>query len=100
MGYPHRLKGEEIPLMARVLAVSDAFDAMTSSRNYRKAMSPSRAAKILRDGVGLQWDARVVEACLEWIDEKILFLANGMTENRNYANPGRLLSQALRTVQF
>jgi HD-GYP domain-containing protein (c-di-GMP phosphodiesterase class II) len=100
MGYPHRLKGEEIPLMARVLAVSDAFDAMTSSRIYRKAMSPSRAAEILCDGVGLQWDARVVEACLEWIDEKILFLANGMTENRNYANPGRLLSQALRTVQF
>jgi HD-GYP domain-containing protein (c-di-GMP phosphodiesterase class II) len=99
-GYPHRLKGEEIPLMARVLAVSDAFDAMTSSRIYRTAMSPSRAAEILRDGAGIQWDAQVVEACLEWIDEKILVLANGMTENRNYANPGRLLSQALRTVQF
>jgi HD-GYP domain-containing protein (c-di-GMP phosphodiesterase class II) len=100
MGYPHKLKGEEIPLMARVLAVSDAFDAMTSSRIYRTAMSPSRAAEILRDGAGIQWDARVVEACLEWIDEKVLVLANGMTENRNYANPGRLLSQALRTVQF
>lgn len=99
-GYPHRLRGEEIPLMARVLAVSDAYDAMTSSRIYRMAMSPSRAAEILRDGAGVQWDARVVEACLEWIDEKILVLANGSNENRNYANPGRLLSQALRTVQF
>lgn len=64
-GYPHGLTGPEIPLMARILAVADAFDAMTSSRTYRAAMSAERAREVLSEGSGCQWDAEVVAAFLE-----------------------------------
>jgi len=63
-GYPDRLAGEAIPIGARILAVADAFDAMTSDRPYREGMAVERAAGILRDGGGFQWDARIVEAFL------------------------------------
>lgn len=63
-GYPRGLKGTEIPLGARVIAVVDAFDAMTSDRPYRPAMSVERAAWELRAGRGKQWDPRVVDAFL------------------------------------
>ena len=61
-GYPHQLKGQQIPLMARILAVADAFDAMTSDRPYRDGMPMDRAASILREGSGSQWDPQVVAA--------------------------------------
>lgn len=61
-GYPHGLVGDQIPLMARILAVADGFDAMTSNRPYRPGMPLAKAEAILRDGAGKQWDARVVAA--------------------------------------
>ncbi len=61
-GYPHRLAGNEIPIMARIVAVADAFDAMASNRPYREGLSDEEIDSILRDGAGVQWDARVVEA--------------------------------------
>ena len=61
-GYPHGLAGEAIPLLARVLAVADAFDAMSTARPYREAMPPHRVEEILAAGAGTQWDARIVEA--------------------------------------
>jgi HD-GYP domain-containing protein (c-di-GMP phosphodiesterase class II) len=61
-GYPHGLSGEEIPMMARILAAADAFDAMTSSRTYRAAMSEDRAREILNEGSGTQWDTDVISA--------------------------------------
>jgi HD-GYP domain-containing protein (c-di-GMP phosphodiesterase class II) len=61
-GYPSGLVGEEIPLGARILAVADAFDAMSSSRPYRKRLSHQQIDDIFRKGAGKQWDARVVEA--------------------------------------
>lgn len=63
-GYPDGLKGEKIPLGARIVAVSDAFDAMTTDRPYRNAMPDDEAVAILRDGAGSQWDPRIVEAFL------------------------------------
>ena len=63
-GYPHRLSGPEIPFGARVIAVADSFDAMTSDRPYRRAMRPDTAAAILREGRGSQWDPAVVDAFL------------------------------------
>jgi HD-GYP domain-containing protein (c-di-GMP phosphodiesterase class II) len=68
-GYPHHLKGEEIPLMARILAVADAYDAMTRSRVYRTAMSLTDACRILREGRNTQWDPKAVDACLAWLGE-------------------------------
>ena len=67
-GYPHGIVGEKIPLQARILAVADAFDAMTSSRTYRAAMSEDKARAILIDGAGTQWDADVVDAFLKVAD--------------------------------
>lgn len=61
-GYPDRLVGEQIPLMARILAVADAFDAMGSDRPYRGGMPLEQIERILNDGAGTQWDARVVRA--------------------------------------
>jgi HD-GYP domain-containing protein (c-di-GMP phosphodiesterase class II) len=65
-GYPDRLVGEAIPLGARIMAVADAYDAMTSARPYRPAKSPAEALAIMTAGAGRQWDARVVAAlCAE-----------------------------------
>jgi len=60
-GYPGRLRGEEIPLQARVAAVADAYDAMTSDRPYRKGMPEQKVEEIFRKGAGKQWDAQVIE---------------------------------------
>ena len=61
-GYPHKLAGEQIPLSARIVAVADAYDAMSSDRPYRKGMPDSKVDEIFRAGAAQQWDARVVEA--------------------------------------
>ena len=61
-GYPHNLRGEAIPDGARVLAVADTFDAMTSSRSYRPAMSPLRAIGLIVEEAGVQFDGDVVRA--------------------------------------
>lgn len=61
-GYPDGLKGEEIPLSARILAVADGFDAMSSTRPYRRRMTPLAIDQILKKGAGTQWDRQVVEA--------------------------------------
>jgi HD-GYP domain-containing protein (c-di-GMP phosphodiesterase class II) len=63
-GYPLGLRGEQIPLEARILAVADAYEAMTSARPYSAAMSPEDAAAELGRCSGTQFDARVVEALL------------------------------------
>ncbi|MDY3552137.1 HD domain-containing protein [Gemmata sp. JC717] len=61
-GYPDALKGEEIPLTARVVAVADAFDAMTSDRPYRAGMPAARAFAELQAGAGTHFDPACVEA--------------------------------------
>jgi HD-GYP domain-containing protein (c-di-GMP phosphodiesterase class II) len=61
-GYPKGLKGEEIPLSARIIAVADAFDAMTNDRPYRKALSVEEALEEIRKNSGTQFDPKVVEA--------------------------------------
>lgn len=70
-GYPHRLKATEIPFGARVIAVADSFDAMTSDRPYRSGMSVSKAVSILREGRGIQWDAHVVDAFVRSIADRL-----------------------------
>jgi len=63
-GYPQGISGGRIPLGARILAVADAFEAMTSHRPYRRAMHPTQATAILKKGMGKQWDAEVLKAFL------------------------------------
>lgn len=61
-GYPLGLKGEQIPLVARIVAVADAYDAMVTDRPYRRGMAPEVALAELRRFAGTQFDAHVVEA--------------------------------------
>jgi putative nucleotidyltransferase with HDIG domain len=61
-GYPHGLKGDEIPLMARVITVADTFDAMTHNRTYQDAMDGAYALRLLRTMSGKKFDERAVEA--------------------------------------
>jgi HD-GYP domain-containing protein (c-di-GMP phosphodiesterase class II) len=61
-GYPEHLKGNDIPLIARIIAVADTFDAMTSDRPYRKAKSDQEAIDELVNNAATQFDGDVVEA--------------------------------------
>lgn len=63
-GYPQGLKGENIPLLSRILSVADAYDAMVNNRAYRKAMSKEAAVEELKKNAGTQFDPRMVEAFL------------------------------------
>src|SRR5262249_50768896 len=61
-GYPRCVKGEDIPIGARILSVVDCFDALTSDRPYRRAMTEEAAFGILRERSGTMYDPRVVES--------------------------------------
>jgi len=67
-GYPDRLRGEEIPLGARIVAVCDAYEAMTANRSYRAAVSHELACAELRRSAGTQFDPDVVEVFLAEIE--------------------------------
>jgi putative nucleotidyltransferase with HDIG domain len=75
-GYPDQLKGEEIPLLARVSAIADAFDAMTSSRSYRDAMPFEEAYNRIIKGQGSQFDPILVEKFKKIYPEWIKFHQN------------------------
>jgi HD-GYP domain-containing protein (c-di-GMP phosphodiesterase class II) len=70
-GYPDRLMGDEIPKLARILHVADAFEAMTADRPYRKALSTEQALGELRKFAGVQFDPEVVDAFVRtsWADD-------------------------------
>ena len=59
-GYPEGLKGEEIPLAARIVAIADTYHALISDRPYRKGLSVEKACKILEEGAGIQWDKELI----------------------------------------
>jgi putative nucleotidyltransferase with HDIG domain len=75
-GYPDKLAGEQIPFEARILAVADAFDAMSNNRPYRNRLSLAQIDRILKEGRAVQWDPQVIDALyacrsdLEAIGEK------------------------------
>lgn len=69
-GYPLNLTGEEIPLACRILALADAFDAMTNDRPYRKAMSYEDAIAELRKCAGTQFDPALTESFIEMLTEE------------------------------
>jgi diguanylate cyclase (GGDEF)-like protein/PAS domain S-box-containing protein/putative nucleotidyltransferase with HDIG domain len=61
-GYPDKLKGEKIPLSARIISVADAYDTMTAQRPYREAISPQEAMKEMERCSGTQFDPKLIEA--------------------------------------
>jgi len=68
-GYPDGLRGDEIPITARILTLADSFDAMREDRNYRKAMTRDQAVGLLNEGSGTVFDPNVVRAFLDHLDE-------------------------------
>ena len=58
-GYPDKLKGEEIPLEARIMAIADVYDALVSKRVYKESMSFEEADRIIMEGMGTQFDAKL-----------------------------------------
>jgi HD-GYP domain-containing protein (c-di-GMP phosphodiesterase class II) len=70
-GYPDGLRGEEIPLGSRIVLACDAYDAMTSPRPYRDALTHEQAVAELIAGTGTQFDARIVDALLGYLDDRM-----------------------------
>ena len=68
-GYPNGLKGEDIPIGGRIIAIVDVFDALTSNRPYRRAMSCDEAMEILSEGAGKQFDPALVQCFLKVLPE-------------------------------
>ena len=75
-GYPSGLRGHEIPLGARILAVADGFDAMASSRPYRAALATEVVIAELRRGRGTQWDATAIDTLLYLVDRRRIIFGN------------------------
>lgn len=69
-GYPESLEGDEIPLGARIITVADSFDAMTTNRSYRKALSIDEAIERLEAGAGSQFDPEIVRIFVRHIRKK------------------------------
>lgn len=70
-GYPYGLKAEAIPIEARIVAVADTYDALTSDRPYRKACSPAEARSVLIEEAGYRLDARAVRALFSALDDQV-----------------------------
>ncbi len=68
-GYPYGLKGEEIPLSARIMAVADVFDALVSKRSYKEGFPIEKSLDIIREGIGTHFDPKVAQAFLDAEDE-------------------------------
>ena len=85
-GYPEGLKGEEIPLFARIIAVADTFDAMTSNRVYRSSMDTDYVMNEMKRGRGTQFDPDALDAFLRLIDKGVI-------------NPDKIYSQRRAEIQ-
>jgi HD-GYP domain-containing protein (c-di-GMP phosphodiesterase class II) len=70
-GYPRGLKGEEIPLSARIFAIADVWDALTSDRPYRQAWSKERTIEYIKEQSGKQFDPKIVEAFLKMVVDEL-----------------------------
>jgi HD-GYP domain-containing protein (c-di-GMP phosphodiesterase class II) len=104
-GYPDRLAGEAIPVMARILAVADACDAMLSPRPYRPSLPPSQVSAALAEGAGTAWDPAVVEQFMACRADLFSLCASGTREavspavNQVLAPWGAVSSQTLAVGQ-
>lgn len=69
-GYPHRLSGERIPRVARLMAIVDSFDAMRRDRAYRQALSPEASLREIREGAGRQFDPVLAETFVRMVERE------------------------------
>ena len=73
-GYPDKLKGEDIPKIARIIGVADAYDAMTSNRSYRKYLPQDKVRKEFEENKSSQFDSKMAEIMIKIIDEDTDYL--------------------------
>jgi HD-GYP domain-containing protein (c-di-GMP phosphodiesterase class II) len=92
-GYPDGLAGEAIPLLARILAVADAYDAMSTRRPYRDALPSAQVEETLRKGAGGQWDKRVIEAFQRCRERIHVIRQRGVGESLCHAIDGALRTE-------
>jgi hypothetical protein len=97
-GYPHGLKGAEIPLAAQIISVADAYDAMTSERPYRVALRPKAALRELRANAGTQFNPVVVEAFIQVCVEERRHAARGKASTQSHQHE-HMYQQALDAVK-
>ena len=83
-GYPSGLRGEEIPLAGRIVAVADVFDALTSRRPYKEPFTVERSLSILREGRGTHFDPTVLDAFFGALDEILLIKENHQEEGESW----------------
>jgi HD-GYP domain-containing protein (c-di-GMP phosphodiesterase class II) len=93
-GYPDGLEGENIPLLARILAVADAYDAMSNARPYRDALPCRKVEEILFKGMDTQWDRKVVEAFMRCRQKIHTIRQRGVGDSLRLAIEGTLRSEA------
>ncbi|MFM9960257.1 MAG: HD-GYP domain-containing protein [Planctomycetaceae bacterium] len=89
-GYPAKLAGEQIPRIARILAVADSYDAMNTCRPYRQGLAPDRVEQTLIEGSGQQWDPRVIEAFQRIVPRLRSIREHGLGESLRQALDGAL----------
>ncbi|MBR2275261.1 MAG: HD domain-containing protein, partial [Lachnospiraceae bacterium] len=94
-GYPEGLKGEEIPLIARIIGVADAYDAMTSNRVYRRHLSHDRVVEELKKGRGSQFDPKVCDVLLKLMEEDRLPKLNPEDESIEVKQGTKILSRVI-----
>ncbi|MFO0909331.1 MAG: HD-GYP domain-containing protein [Isosphaeraceae bacterium] len=89
-GYPCGLAGEAIPWEARILAVADSYDAMSSTRPYRRRLTPGQIDEILQRGSGVQWDPKVIDALFACRMDLEMIRQKGLGESLQAAVSGTL----------
>ena len=97
-GYPEGLEGEKIPLLARILAVADAYDAMSTDRPYRGAVPFAEVEQRLQQGAGSQWDVRIIEAFLKCRQKIHAIRQRGVGESLRQALDGALRNKGSTNV--
>lgn len=83
-GYPDKLKGEKIPLLARIIAVADVFDALMSERQYKKGVPAFKSIEIIEQSKGTHFDPLVVDYFLKIVDDMVIVLYAGGKGTREY----------------
>lgn len=99
-GYPSRIAGTDIPEVARIIGIADAYDAMNSKRVYRDSMSPDVIRAELVRGKGKQFDPEFLEVFLTLFDEGKLVLASEEEKEKNIAGEGsQLIKQIMQSIE-
>ncbi len=95
-GYPEGLKGQEIPFIARIISVADAYDAMTSNRIYRKQLDNDKVMRELEEGVGTQFDPEAAKAMIRLLkEERLEKIDSDKTAEKEIAEATTILSRVM-----